>query len=316
MTEYEVSTKHSRLYHTQAIAARAKGIIENYLACDRQVTWDRKVKNIESPARGTKNFNARHTLFIRAENDQFEISLDASGDLLHKRGIKKNVGKAPLRENIAFAMFSAAGYSGKESLLDPMCGSGTFSIEGCMIKENIPPGFFRKFAFEQWPCFSQARWNHIKKKAEKAIIPTKNTTLFASDIDNKMLASLEKSLNAHNLNASVKVFNKNFFDLNPDKLTEDKGLIVLNPPYGKRIGDDLKVTGDQKLTRNLKVTRKINIESFFAKIGKHLKENFKGWRAGIVLPDKDLLSTLPFSASLTPVFHGGLEIFIATGKIT
>ncbi|MFO7749937.1 MAG: RNA methyltransferase, partial [Desulfobacteraceae bacterium] len=80
-------------------------------------------------------------------------------------------------------------------------------------------------------------------------------------------------------------------------LTRKKGVVVLNPPYGKRIGTPKEV------------------HAFFTRIGTHLKEKFPGWQAGIVLPDKGLVSTLPFSASLTPVFHGGLEIFIATGKI-
>ncbi len=88
---------------------------------------------------------------IRTENDRFDISLDMSGPPLFKRGIKTRVAAAPLRENLAFAILNAAGFTGQDVLMDPMSGSGTFAIEGAMIQARIPPGFYRRFAFEPGP---------------------------------------------------------------------------------------------------------------------------------------------------------------------
>jgi len=292
----EVSTHHSRLYHKDAIAERTEAAVRERLESLDQGP----PKASGKPGSGTTPAKSRHspfTLFIRAQDDQFEISLDASGELLHKRGIKKEVGKAPLRENLAFAVLCAAGFTGEGPLVDPMCGSGTFSMEGTMIKQNIPPGFFRPFAFEQWPCFSRGQWRHLKQEAEKAIIGPETPEIFASDLDETVLGHLQRGLTECGIAGGISVFRENFFDLDPRILTGKKGVVVLNPPYGKRIGNQN------------------DVQAFFARIGDHLKEKFTGWQAGIVLPDKGLVSTLPFSAALTPVFHGGLEIFIAAGKI-
>ncbi|OQY01658.1 MAG: hypothetical protein B6I26_03385 [Desulfobacteraceae bacterium 4572_130] len=282
---YKVSTTHSRLFHKKAISDRAENIITNHL---KQFGYAAKIDNK----------NNCHIIFIRGENNEFEISIDATGDLLHKRGIKKNVGKACLRENIAFGILSACKYSGREPFIDPMCGSGTFSLEACMIKQNIAPGFFRKFAFEKWQCFRKNRWNYFKKETEKAIIPKNKTEIFACDIDKNALLNLEKNISSSSFFSGIKVFHQDFFDLIPEKLTSDKGVIILNPPYGKRFQE------------------KKQIKNFYTEINKKLKKDFKGWQAGIMFPEKNLLNTLCFSASLIPIFHGGLNIYAATGKIT
>ena len=283
--KYKVSTIHSRLFHKKAISSRAENIITNHL---QQSGYIAKTDNKE----------ILHTIFIRGENDKFEISIDATGDLLHKRGIKKNVGKACVRENIAFAILSACKYSGKEPFIDPMCGSGTFSLEACMVKQNIAPGLFRNFAFEQWHCFSKNRWNYLKKEAEKEIKIKNKAEIFACDIDKNALLNLKKNLSGFSLFSNIKIFHQDFFDLIPKKLTREKGVIILNPPYGKRIKEEKQ------------------IKHFYTEINKKLKKDFKGWQAGIMIPEKYLLNTLCFSASLMPVFHGGLNIYAAIGKIT
>ena len=109
-------------------------------------------------------------LFIRGVDDRFSVSIDSSGDLLYKRGIKTLAGTAPVRETLAAAILMLAGYSGNEALVNPMCGSGTFAVEGALMARNIPPGWNRSFAFMGWPGFRPAQWRHIRNAAEKRFV--------------------------------------------------------------------------------------------------------------------------------------------------
>ncbi len=122
----KVHTKKSALYHSDALAQRAVATITKYLSPD-------ETENDET-------HNSGQTIYIRADHDLFHVSLDTSGDLLFKRGIKTSVTSAPLRETLAFAMLGWAGFTPGDILMDPMCGCGTFSLEGAMIQMNIPPG--------------------------------------------------------------------------------------------------------------------------------------------------------------------------------
>lgn len=150
---FNVTTKKSRLYHSDAIAQRCEKIILNQLSSDYAFT---------SPGENKSNL----TIYIRADNNNFTISLDSTGELLFKRGIKQKTSTAPLRENLAFAMLFWARFSKNDILIDPMCGSGTFSLEAAMIKTNLPPGFFRSFAFENWPGFSHKTYAYLKNQAK------------------------------------------------------------------------------------------------------------------------------------------------------
>ncbi len=287
----EVAIRHSRLYHKSAIAEITEKTIAGYFEkCpDAGFHGETNIFQADNPS---------GKIFIRAVDNRFVVSIDSSGDLLHKRGKKICVGKAPIRENLAFAVLDAAGYSGKEPLIDPMCGSGTFSLEAALVKRNIPPGFFRNFAFQEWPCFSRARWQYLKKEAGFSILPEPSAPdIFASDIDQGTIENFKKTVTAYHLSSGIKIFKQDFFDIVPGRITKEKGIVVLNPPYGKRIGEKKK------------------IRTFFLKTGVKLKNDFKGWRTGIVLPGKEFASTLPFPVSLKPFSHGGLKLFAATGKI-
>ena len=289
--ECQVTTRHSRLYHKSAIAEIAEKVIAGYFEKYSAADFHGETNNFKAEKSSEK-------IFIRAKENRFVVSIDSSGDLLYKRGKKICVGKAPIRENLAFALLDAAGYSGKEPLVDPMCGAGTFSLEAAMIKRNIPPGFFRNFAFQDWPCFRRARWEYLKKEAGLSILPEPSAPdIFASDIDQGIIDNLKKNVSAYNFSSVIKIDKRNFFDIVPGRITKEKGIVVLNPPYGKRIGK-------KKKTR-----------SFFLKTGAKLKKDFKGWSVGIVLPGKEFASVLPFPVSLKPFSHGGLKLFAATGKI-
>ncbi len=281
----DVSTSHCRLYHSDAVASRVENCIIDYFE---------KLQG-QGALVAHRLQDAGQRILIRGVDDRFEISLDSSGEGLYKRGIKKYVGAAPLRETLAFALLSAAGYTPGQALIDGMCGSGTFSLEAAMINRNIPPGMFRAFTFENWPCFSESQWQYLKNEAAKQVVSPVQPLIFASDLDSQCIDALEKTVNTFDFSSSISVFQKDFFDLTP--ASPDPGVVALNPPYGKRIGSPE------------------TIQALFERIGEKLVSDFKGWTVVIIMPDKNLADSFSFPCRWVPLFHGGLDLYAAVAKI-
>ncbi|MDP2862709.1 MAG: hypothetical protein Q8N95_07945 [Desulfobacterales bacterium] len=278
------STKQSRLYHKDAIAEIFAASIEKRFASNG-------IRN------SSKDASTDQQVFVRAENDRFIVSLDSSGELLYRRGIKTHRATAPLRETTAAAILTISGYDGSEPLLDPMCGSGTFSLEAAMISQNIPAGLFRNFAFMNWPCFGLQRWEYIKRKAESGVKLTFSPHIFASDIDSRACDSLVSCINRYDMLKTVEVEQKDFFDLSPCALTKEKGLVVINPPYGQRMGSRAESV------------------KLFRTVCDKLKKDFSGWKVALIAPDITLLNSLPFTLKAQAMRHGGLKISLLYGKI-
>ncbi len=281
-----VTTRHCRLHHTEAIAQR---FITGISARERI--------NDETTA-GEKETTSGLTVYVRGVDDRFTISIDSSGTHLHKRGLKTHHGEAPIRETVAAAALLLLGYTGKAPLIDPMCGAGTFSLEAAMMAKNIAPGWFRKFAFMRWPSFSEKRWEYLKRQAESRIIIYQKPMIFASDQDNSACSRLEKCVRQNPLSDIISVSQKDFFDFHPGELTETKGVVVINPPYGKRLGSH-------------KQTEKLLIE-----ICDRLSKMYKDWRVALIAPDKRLIKQLPFKLENLPFFHGGLKPALLYGIIS
>jgi len=283
--EVKVSTTHSRLYHTDAVSDRIHEILDVYLCGLTK-------KSMPSE-------DLIQTLYVRIVDDRVILSLDGSGEILYKRGIKTHGGIAPLRETTACAALLLAGYKGHEPLIDPMCGSGTFSLEAAMMALNIPPGWFRQFAFMQWPCFSPARWKFIRDQAQKQFLHVKKPMIFASDIDVRMCRELENCVIKSGFDHIIKVNEGvDFFALCPENFTDRPGLVVLNPPYGLRMKS--LDTGTDK---------------FFQEIFKKLKKDFKKWKMAVIIPSKHLVPTAAIPLKVKPFFHGGLRLFLVYGSI-
>jgi len=288
--ELSVSARQSRLYHTEAIAEQFKANIMGRLGNsfqdvqdDRKAGWSQKI-------------------FVRVAGDGVTVSLDSTGEHLYKRGIKTQGGKAPVRETIAAAVLQFAGYDGKEPLVDPMCGSGTFSLEGALMANHIPAGWFRQFAFEAWPFFLPERWKHIRREAEKEFLRPEKPVIFSSDQDLAVCNMLNSLIKKNELSDTVQVFHRNFFDISVSDLSNmigkgRKGIVVINPPYGLRLG-----------------TWKES-ETLFTEICVKLSRDFKGWKLALIVPRRRLLRKIPFQVEKYPVFHGGLNLTLAAGMI-
>ncbi|MBU1055938.1 MAG: hypothetical protein KKC46_19235 [Proteobacteria bacterium] len=282
LPEIKVSAKQSRLYHKDAIS---------------QVFTDSINKRLTQNTILLKDSSLAQKVFVRAINDRFEISIDSSGELLYRRGIKTHSAKAPLRETIAAAILNLCGYNGNEPLIDPMCGSGTFSIEAAMIAQNIPAGYFRNFAFMEWPCFTPKSWAYIKRVAESKINNISTPSIFASDINSEACNLLSSCIKQYDFLKMVEVVKNDFFDLSSSAFKGHTGLIVINPPFGQRLGSQAE---SKKL---------------FQSICKKLKKDYTGWKAGIIAPDIDLLKSLPFTLKSQTLYHGGLKIYLLYGRI-
>jgi putative N6-adenine-specific DNA methylase len=284
LPEIHVTTRHCRLYHSDAVNQRFLAGINEHLP------YNNSNLEIDPPLSGA-------TVFVRGRDDRFSISIDSSGGHLHKRGLKRHHGKAPLRETLAAAALMLAGYSAAEPLIDPMCGTGTFSLEAALMVKNIPPGWFREFAFQHWPSFSQKRWDYLRRQCETRFSRPQRPMVFASDQDDAACSRLEKCVQQNHLSGTITVAQRNFFDFVPGELTDQTGVVVLNPPYGKRLGSLEKS------------------EHLFGAIGDKLNKVYQGWRVVLVAPDRKLVKKIPFPLDVLPFFHGGLKPALMFGRI-
>lgn len=283
--DINVSVKKSRLSHTGAIAERIDKSIASRLPGDRT----------DHPV-----FSQR--LFVRAVSDRFTVSMDTSGEALYKRGIKTHGGRAPLRETGAAAILKLTGYTPERPLLDPMCGSGTFSLEAAMMARNMPPGWCRKFAFMGWPSFGPRQWAHLRRNAEAGLRPVKAPVIFASDKNQAACRALQTCLEQSDLSGPARVACQNFFELSPGAIFDSPdvigpGVVVFNPPFGRRLGS------------------RRESDALIRAIGDKLKSDFSGWRFALLMPRQSGAKQLPFSVTSRPFQHGGLNLTLLTGVV-
>ena len=286
--EINVTSIHSRLYHKKAVAECFRKCITNRF---------NNLPGCQAGKIAEKIDDSKQHLFVRIKDDNFLISLDSSGELLHKRGIKKYKTRAPIRETIASAALMLAGYEAGEPLIDPLCGSGTFSIEGAMLSSNIPAGWFREFAFMGWPCFKPEQWAYIKREAEKKIFLLNEFCVFASDIDNRQCRRLNDTLKLNKLSSIVRVENKDFFRFSPSHIFKHTGIVTINPPYGLRLGnknESIKLLGN---------------------IINKLSTSYAGWKYALIVPRNSVTDNVLPNSSSHQFCHGGLDMILLTGKV-
>ncbi len=284
-TNIRVTSRNSRLYHKDAVA----GLVQASIA----FRFAQNEFSSETAAEPT----VIQQIFVRLSDNRVTLSIDSSGDLLHKRGIKPRTAKAPIRETLAAAALILSGYTGTEPLVDPMCGSGTFAIEAAMIAQKFPPGGFRNFAFMEWPSFQHKRWQHMKQATEKKIVRTNTPFIFASDRDDRAVRELEDSVTQHGLSGIVAVSTRDFFDLSPTELTNRPGLVTLNPPFGRRLGSQRES------------------EALFLSVCEKLEKEYKGWKFVLVSLNPHLAGRVPFRSTTRLLPHGGLKVALTTGRI-
>lgn len=223
---------------------------------------------------------------VRIEDNLCTISLDTSGELLHKRGHKAQVNKAPMRETLAALFLGRCGFDGSQTVFDPMCGSGTFVIEAAEIARGLQSGRSRSFAFEDLANFDKAAF-----AALKATDPTETDLRFhGSDRDTGAIAISKQNAERADVGAITNFEAKPISEITPPD--GPPGLVIVNPPYGARIGNKKPLFG------------------LYASFGTVMKERFKGWRVGLITSNTSLAkaTTLPWQATDPAIDHGGIQI--------
>ena len=217
--------------------------------------------------------------------DNATLSLDSSGESLHRRGYRQESVEAPLNEVLAAGMILMTGWKGETDFIDPMCGSGTLPVEAALIALNISPGVFRKeFAFEKWPDFDQELFDTIYNDDSQEREFTHN--IYGYDTEMKAVNTARMNVAAAGLSRYVTIEQQDFKDFTQPK---EKSMIVMNPPYGERIS-----------TPNLLGTYKM--------IGERLKHQFMGNEAWILSYREECFRQIGLKPSIKiPVYNGSLE---------
>jgi len=264
----EASCTASRIYHSGAAAERIATAIRETLGAP-------------------ESRDAAVTVMARIERDHCTISLDTSGELLHRRGFKEEVNAAPMRETMAALFLRACGFDGREPVLDPMCGSGTFVIEAAEIAARLNPGRARAFAFEQLATFDAAAWQAMR--APKAR-PVPEIRFHGSDRDAGAIAMSRANAARAGVADRTEFRQCTISDIVPPE--GPPGLVIVNPPYGTRLGD------------------RAQLVPLYRALGTTLLRRFAGWRVGLVTSERRLAGAtgLPFLPPGPPVPHGGLRV--------
>lgn len=266
----QVTCKASKIYHAKAATQR----IETALRESHGITV--------SP-------EAALVVKVRIDDNQVVISLDATGEPLHKRGHKQAVGKAPLRENMAAMFLAQCGYDGSQVVVDPMCGSGTFVIEAAEIAAGVQPGRSRSFAFEDLASFDAEAYAVLRREVGEVAGPVR---FYGSDRDAGAVRMATENAARAGVSAAVSFTNLSAADLRPPE--GPPGLVMVNPPYGARIGN-------KKL-----------LYAIYAEFGAVMRSHFKGWRVGMVTSEPGLAKAtgLPWLPKGAPVAHGGMKVWL------
>ncbi|WP_171208072.1 MULTISPECIES: class I SAM-dependent RNA methyltransferase [unclassified Ruegeria] len=264
----EATSRKSRIYHAGAARQRVERAINETLGAPISSEADLRV-------------------LLRIEKDLCTFSIDSSGELLHKRGHKEAIAKAPMRETMAAMFLRACGFDGSEPVLDPMCGSGTFVIEAAEIARGLLPGRSRSFAFEQLAGFDADAWSQMRS----SYTPTHSKLIhFGSDRNSGAVEAAGANAARAGVADNTRFSQRAVSDIKPPP--GPTGLVIVNPPYGARIGDEKR------------------LRSLYGSLGKTLMSRFQGWRIGIVTsaPALARATRLPLLAPGPVVDHGGTKV--------
>ncbi len=271
------------LSHSQYAKLKAKDAIVDRL---REKTGSRPDVDAENP-------DIRVVLYIR--DGICTLNMDATGYSLHERGYRSRDAAAPLKETLAAGILQLAGWDAATPLIDPMCGSGTFLSEAALIATRTAPGLLReKFLFMNWPDFYKPRWEQCVQEAEAARLPLPKNLLFGRDEESEALKQVRYSLKVLGFTDAVTLEKKPFAEFQRPEGIE-KGFLIVNPPYGDRLGD----------VESLK--------PLYKGMGDMFKKQLTGWRAGVLTGSSELAKTIGLRATRRyPLWNGPIECRLLT----
>ena len=181
---------------------------------------------------------ADYTVLVSLLKDVATLTIDTSGTALHKRGYRVESVMAPIKETLAAGMVLLSYWSKDRILYDVFCGSGTIPIEAALIGRNIAPGLYRDFASKHWPIIGESVWKDEIKEALKAIDQEIKLDIYASDISQKAIEAAKENAEEAGVLDDITFTKQDFKFVN---YSHDYGVIISNPPYGERIGEDVEI---------------------------------------------------------------------------
>lgn len=268
--QVRATCRRSRLQHTERIADTLNEAMAKSLG------------GVETAVSGPEQ-----RLIVSLEDDLCRLSLDSSGELLHRRGYRQDIGAAPLRETLAAGILMLLGWQGDRPLFDPMCGSGTFLIEGALLALKRPPGAERKFAFMDWPRYRPGLWQALLLEAAKLgrdSCPVlagadREATVLDAARRNARRAGVEEYLSFQSLELSQQSFPPS-----------QPGLALSNPPYGARLGRG-------------------ELDDTYRALGRVYQEVLPEWQRAFLCPEPRLAKTvgLPLT-EVASLQNGGIRV--------
>lgn len=279
----KVTCHKSRLYHSNAIAERVIGAIGDRLnKISFLHKFDEEAEN-QSP----------QLFIVRIVNDQCTISVDSSGELLHRRGYRLETAKAPLRETLAAGAIIASKWDMESPLIDPFCGSGTIPIEAARMARGIAPGSTRHFAFMDWPSFDSNLWEAVSAD-HKRQFPSGIPNILASDRDSGAIRIAQANAKRAGVEEYIDFSCHAVSAIEPNGI----GWVMTNPPYG------------------LRVSASKDLRNLYAQFGNVLRTKCPDWHVAIVCSDLRLLGNIgiQLDTSLSMV-NGGISVKLAQGIV-
>ena len=272
----QVTGRTSSLSHTHFTALEVKNSITDL----QQAVWNKR-SNISLD-------NPDFIIHLHLNNNKAILSLQSSLESLHKRGYRPAIGNAPLKENLASGLINMTQWNGKVPLIDFMCGSGTFLIEAVNQYLGVPINIDQVYLFENWLDFRKDIYLNEKNKAKNKIINyEKLPTIIGCEINKKVFEQANVNISLAGLENYIELINNDFLAL---QLSCTPGIIICNPPYGKKLGDENELI------------------YLYEQMGIFLKNNFSGWEFWLLSGNPKLTKYLKMKSSLKiPVSNGGID---------
>ncbi len=286
LVEFRVTCRKSKLYHSDAVAQRFAEALAKRVA---GVTIGSAKGDVDEETAGAD----RQLFIVRFLHDECTVSIDSSGALLHLRGYRQAVAKAPLRETLAAAILLGADWAGDVPLVDPMCGSGTIPIEAARLARRIAPGRDRDFAFTRWPGTDEALLTSLVDDARSRELASSPVAIAGSDRDKGAIAAATANAERAGVASDIE------WCVQPISAVTGRsgpGVLASNPPYGVRIGDADRL-------RNL-----------YAQIGNVARTKLDGWTVALLTADRQLEQQLRMELhERFRTKNGGIPVHLMVG---
>ena len=272
----QVTGRTSLLSHSHFTALEVKNSITDL----QQSVWNKR-SNISLD-------NPDLIIHLHLNNDRGVLSLQSTFESLHKRGYRPAIGNAPLKENLASGLLKMTEWNGTKPLVDLMCGSGTFLIEAINQILKVPLKFHQFYLFENWLDFNKSIYLEEKNKAQKRVITfEKLSKTIGCEINKDVFDQAKVNIKLAGLENYIELQNDDFKNI---QFKSSEGLVLCNPPYGKKLGDENELI------------------TLYQDMGEFLKRNFSGWEFWLLSGNPKLTRYLKMKSSLKiPVSNGGID---------